>query len=56
MKKETATRKTYSLYPKIIAAIEKYADERGISCSAVISLAVTEMLDKSYFEESNKSD
>gem|GEM_PF-2507680 len=48
--KEKAVRQTYSLYPRIIKGIEKYAEARGMNYSQVITMCVTEVIPPEYFE------
>jgi hypothetical protein len=49
-KKEKAVRKTYSFYPSTIGALEKYADDNGMTYSQVINLALRQLIPRHYFE------
>jgi hypothetical protein len=49
-KPQKAVRKNYSLYPDIIKAIERYANDNYISQSAVITQAVRNYIPEKYFK------
>lgn len=50
--REKAVKQTYSMYPRIIKGVEKFADEFGYTYSQVITMAVTNLIPKEYFDDS----
>ena len=46
-----AVRITYSLYPRVIAAVEKYAEDNFMSKSQVISQALINFIPEEYFDK-----
>lgn len=48
--KEKAVKITYSLYPSIIKAVERYADDKDMKYSQVLKNALMQYIPKEYFE------
>jgi len=48
--KEKATKITYSLYPAVIRAIEKYSEDNYMSKSQVVTQALRSLIPEEYFE------
>ena len=51
--KEKAMRQTYSLYPRIIKGVERYADAYGMTYSQVVTMCLTNVIPMEYFNEND---
>lgn len=49
--KEKAVKQTYSLYPRIIRGVERYADGHGYTYSQVVTMALVNLIPKDYFDD-----